>query len=135
MQACANALPRRAIIWARLRHQQHAAALFKSQTARAAGRKALKPQPTHQAKLVIWHLTFRVPLQFAAIPETEIVQACERFNMALETWRRQERAFGLLKKVYAKRAAIRGQQPAETPHWPQEFQNWPPENDTEEYSY
>jgi hypothetical protein len=30
----------------------------------------------------------------------------------LDTWRRQERAFGLLKKVYAKRAGIRGQQAA-----------------------
>jgi len=110
--------------WARLRHQQHAAALFESQTARAAGRKALKPQPTHQAKLVAWHLTFRLPLNFAAIPETEIVQACERFNLPLDTWRRQERAFGLLKKVYAKRAKIRGEQapiqPAisSEPNWP-----------------
>src|SRR5436190_8272853 len=48
--------------WARLRHQQHATALYESQTMRAAGRKALKPQPTHQAKLVVWHLTTRVPL-------------------------------------------------------------------------
>jgi hypothetical protein len=86
--------------WARVRHQQHAAALFESQAMRAAGRKALKPHPTHQAKLVSWHLTFRLPLNFAAIPETEIVQACERFNLPLETWRRQERAFGLLRKVH-----------------------------------
>jgi hypothetical protein len=51
------------------------------------------------------------PLHFAAIPETEISQACERFNLPLETWRRQESAFGLLKKVYARRAQLRGQQP------------------------
>lgn len=41
----------------------------------------------------------------------EINAACERYNLKLETWRRQERAFGLLKKVYAKRAKIRGEQP------------------------
>jgi hypothetical protein len=97
--------------WARLRHAQHAAALYESQSMRAANWKALKPQPTHQAKLVAWHLTYRVPLHFAAIPETDIKEACERFNLSLETWTRQERAFGLLKKVYAKRAKIRGEQP------------------------
>ena len=57
-----------------------------------------------------WHLTYRVPLHFAAIPEADIRQACERFEMSLDTWRRQEHAFGLLKKVYAKRAKLRGEQ-------------------------
>ncbi len=95
--------------WARLRHEQHAAALYESQVARSAGRKALKPEPTRQAKLVAWHLTFRVPLHFAVIPEIEIVQACERFEVALKTWQRQERAFGLLRKVYVKSAKIRGE--------------------------
>lgn len=47
---------------------------------------------------------------FAAIPDSEIASACERFGIALETWQRQELAFGLMKKVYAKRAKIRGQQ-------------------------
>jgi hypothetical protein len=97
--------------WARLKHARHAAALYESQWMRAANRKALKPQPTRQAKLVAWHLTYRVPLHFAAIPEAEIAQACERFNLSLETWARQEHAFGLLKKVYARRAEIRGEQP------------------------
>ena len=100
--------------WARLRHARHAAALYESQWMRAANRKALKPQPTHQAKLVAWHLTYRVPLNFAAIPEADIRDACERFGMSLETWRRQEHAFGLLRKVYAKRAKIRGEQPTST---------------------
>jgi hypothetical protein len=50
-------------------------------------------------------------LNFAAIPETDIKEACERFNLSLETWTRQERAFGLLSKVHAKRAKIRGEQP------------------------
>ncbi len=102
--------------WARLRHAQHAAALYESQSARAAGRKVLKPRPTHQAKLVVWHLTFRVPLNFAAIPENEIVSACERFNLHLETWRRQEGAFGLMQKVYAKRSNLRGQQSTPVPN-------------------
>jgi hypothetical protein len=31
--------------------------------------------------------------------------------MSLDTWQRQERAFGLLKKVYAKRAKLRGERP------------------------
>jgi hypothetical protein len=97
--------------WARLRHARHAAAFYESQSMRAANRKALRPRPTHQAKLVAWHLTYRVPLNFAAIPETEIAQACEHFNLSLETWKRQEGAFGLLKKVYANRAKLRGQQP------------------------
>jgi hypothetical protein len=102
--------------WTRLRHARHAAALYESQSMRAANRKALKPRPTHQAKLVAWHLTYRVSLHFAAIPETEIAQACERFNLSLETWTRQERAFDLLKKVYARRAKIRGEQPPNDAH-------------------
>jgi len=121
--------------WAKLRHARHAAALYESQWTRSASRKALKPQPTYQAKLVVWHLMFRVPLNFAAIPETEIVQACVRFNLPLDTWRRQESAFGLLKKVYAKRAAIRGQQAPSVPEWSQQFQDWPSDNETDEYSY
>jgi hypothetical protein len=51
-------------------------------------------------------------LHFAAIPEGEIKEACERFGMSLDTWQRQERAFGLLTKVYAKRAKLRGEQAA-----------------------
>ena len=114
--------------WARLRHRQHAAALYESQSARAAARKALKPQPTHQAKLVMWHLISRVPLHFAAIPDEEIQKACEKFSISIETWRRQERVFGLLKKVYAKRAAIRGQEPPSA-IWPsQQFHDWPSED-------
>ena len=95
--------------WARLRHAQHMTALHESQVARSATRKAKKPQPTHQAKLVVWHLTTRVPLNLAAIPEAEITRACERFNLPPETWQRQEQTFGLMKRVYAKRAAVRGQ--------------------------
>jgi hypothetical protein len=71
--------------------------------------KGLKPQPTRQAKLVAWHLTFRVPLNLTAIPESDIKQACERFGMSLDTWQRQKHAFGLLKKVCAKRAKLRGE--------------------------
>jgi hypothetical protein len=101
--------------WAKVRHARHAAALYESQATRSATRKALKPQPTHQAKLVVWHLTTRLPLNVVAIPEAEIERACERFNLPLKTWRGQERAFGLLQKVYAKRAAIRGQQQSQAP--------------------
>jgi hypothetical protein len=82
---------------------------------RSANRKALKPQPTYQAKLVVWHLTYRVPLYWAAIPDTEIAKACERFNLPLEAWLRQESAFGLFKKIYARRAQLRGQQPLNGP--------------------
>jgi hypothetical protein len=85
---------------------------------------------------VVWHLITRVPLNFVAIPELEIKAGCERFDISLETWQRQERAFGLLRKVYAKRAAIRGQQqPAAAPEWAQQFQDWPSDNETDEYSY
>ena len=71
---------------------------------------ALKPHPAKQAKMMFWQLVKRVPLSFVAIPETEIATACERFRISVATWRRQERAFGLMKQVYAKRAAVRG-------HW------------------
>jgi hypothetical protein len=101
--------------WAQLRHARHTAALHESQAMRAANRRPLKPQPTHQAKLVVWHLTYRVPLHWAAIPDAEIAEACERFNLPLETWRRQESTFGLLKRVYARRAQLRGQQPLNAP--------------------
>jgi hypothetical protein len=101
--------------WAKVRHARHTAALHESQAMRSANRKALKPQPTHQAKLVVWHLMYRVPLCWAAIPDTEIANACERFNLPLETWRRQESAFRLLKKVYSRRAQLRGQQPLNGP--------------------
>src|SRR5262245_43737650 len=101
--------------WARVRHARHTAALHESQAMRPANRKALKPQPTYQANLVVWHLIYRVPLYWAAIPDTEIAKACEGFNLPLETWLRQESAFGLLKKVYARRAQLRGQQPLNGP--------------------
>jgi len=55
-------------------------------------------------------LTFRVPLNFAAIPQSDIKQACEPFGMSLDTWQWQKHAFGLLKKVCAKRAKLRGEQ-------------------------
>src|SRR5438874_2030288 len=42
--------------WARLRHGQRAAALYEAQSARDANRKVLKPRPTKQAMLVVWHL-------------------------------------------------------------------------------
>jgi len=79
----------------------------------------------------MWRLITRVPLNFVAIPETEIVQACQRFNLPRDTWRRQERAFGLMRKVYARRAAIRGQQCTFAPYSPQQFQDWP--SDGHEY--
>jgi hypothetical protein len=46
--------------WAQLQHARHNAALYESRAMRAANRKAIKPQPTQQAKLVAWHLTYRV---------------------------------------------------------------------------
>lgn len=100
--------------WAKRRHTRHVAALYESQSARAAGRKALKPQPIRQAKWMVRYLATRVPLHFAAIPEDEITQARERCGLSLETWRRQERAFGLMRKAYEQRAKIRGYQPAAT---------------------
>ena len=83
----------------------------------------------------MWHLMFRVPLHFAAIPDEKVLNACNRFNLPLDTWRRQQRAFGLLRKVYGKRAAIRGQQSQCVPEWMQQVQEWPSEGETEEHSY
>ncbi|MGI8481788.1 MAG: hypothetical protein ACR2MF_06975 [Chthoniobacterales bacterium] len=51
------------------------------------------------------YLSTQVPMNFAAIPEQEISVACERFNLSLDIWVRQERAFGLMKKVYASHSA------------------------------
>ena len=46
-------------------------------------------------------------------------------HLPLETWRRKERTVGLLRKVYAKRAKIRGEQQATpAPTWAR-FQDWP----------
>lgn len=47
-------------------------------------------------------------MNVVAIPETEIAAACERFSISTDTWIRQERAFGLMRQIYTKRAAIRG---------------------------
>ena len=54
---------------------------FRSQAIRAANREVLKHKPTYQAKLVV-HLTYRIPLYWAAIPDTEIAEACEPFKPA-----------------------------------------------------
>ena len=46
-------------------------------------------------------------------------------HLPLETWRWEERTVGLLRKVYAKRAKIRGEQQATpAPTWAR-FQDWP----------
>lgn len=107
--------------WARLRHGQRAAALYEAQSARDANRKVLKPHPTKQANWVVWHLVARVPLNFVAISEETIIAACEHYHMHLETWQRQAAAFGLMRKVYEKRARIRGQQPPQAFQW----NDWP----------
>ncbi len=101
--------------WAKLRHAQHVAARLESQWARAAGQKALPPRPTKNARLVAWHLTHRVSLSLAALPAAEVTAACEHYGLSLDAWRRQERAFGLMAKVYARRARLRGDQPAQLP--------------------
>lgn len=97
--------------WAQLRYQRHVAARYESQMARSAGLKVLKPQPIKQASLVVWHLVHRVPLNLAAIPATEITQACERFSLSADRWHRQESAFGLMKQVYDRRRQLRGYNP------------------------
>jgi hypothetical protein len=97
--------------WARLRYQRHMAALYQSQAMRAASRKAQRPRPIHQANLVVWHLSTRVPINIIAIPDEDIAAACQSFDLSLETWWQQARAFGLMQKVYGKRSKIRGQQP------------------------
>jgi hypothetical protein len=66
--------------------RRHAVAVYSSQSTRAANRKAIKPQPTRQAKLVAWHLTFRVPPNFAAIPESNIKQACDFLPRYWRRW-------------------------------------------------
>jgi hypothetical protein len=46
--------------------------------------------------------------------EADIKEACERFNLSLETWTRQEHAFGLLKKGVCASPKLRGEQPRVT---------------------
>jgi hypothetical protein len=99
--------------WARLRHARLVAARYESQAARDASRKALRPEPIRQAKWMVWNLATRVPLNFVVIPEGEIASACKRCGLHLETWRRQDAAFGLMRKIYEKRAKIRGEQPSQ----------------------
>ena len=111
--------------WAELRHRQHVNARRESQWDRSATRKPLPEKPTKQANLVVWHLVYRVSLEWAAVPAGEIQAACRRFNMAPDTWERQERAFGLMRQVYAKRAKLRGQQPARTSIQVAALTGWP----------
>lgn len=100
---------------ARGQHQHYIAERYERQVARSAGRKAKPPQPTRQAKWVCHYLAVTVPLNLASIPPAEIEEACARCNLSLENWRRQERAFGLLRKIYEKRASLRGQQSVVVP--------------------
>ena len=93
---------------AELKYKQYQLARYESQIFRLAGKKAKRPQPTHQANLVMWHLIYRVPLNFTAIPQEEIQKACEQFNYTVGQWQRQATVFGLWDKIYAKRAKIRG---------------------------
>jgi hypothetical protein len=79
---------------------------FRSQAMRAANRKVLKHKPTYQVKLVVWRLTISYSLILAAIPDTEIAEACERFKPAARNWPWQERAFGLLNKAYSRRPRL-----------------------------
>ena len=60
----------------------------------------------------------------AALPAAEIVAACERYGLPPDTWQRQERAFGLLAKVYAKRARIRGTSPPAARLVPVSLTSW-----------
>lgn len=99
--------------WARVRHARHVNTLRENQWDRSATRKPLRPQPTKQANMVVWHLIRRVPLHLAAIPGNEVASACERFSLHPDTWQRQEQAFGLMRKVYTQRAKIRGEQPVQ----------------------
>lgn len=94
--------------WAKLKYDRHINALYASQAMRSARRKALKPKRTYQAGLVMWYLTSGVPLNYAAIPESEVKAACERFGYTVEQWQRQAAAFGLWQKIYEKRAKMRG---------------------------
>ncbi len=97
--------------WTDLRFRRHQAALYASQSMRAAGLKAKRPTPTQQAGLVHWHLTFNVPLYFAAITREQEDEACKRFGYCLDQWDRQKEAFGLMQKIYRKRAKLRGENP------------------------
>lgn len=116
---------------ARRRHARYQAARLESQWARGAGRQVVKPRPTYQANLVFWHLVKRVSLEHAAIPSAEITAACACFGLSVESWTRQEAAFGLMKKVYERRARVRGEQsmtpvPMQTPFM-NTFEDWPTE--------
>ena len=99
--------------WARTKHAKLAATLFESQWARGAERRALRPRPTKQVEMVKWALTYRVPLNVVAFSSTEIEAACQQFNLHVDTWQRQSAAFGLLPKIYRRRALLRGQQPVQ----------------------
>ena len=74
----------------------------------------------------------RVALHVSRNPEHEIAEARERCGLSLKTGRRQERAFGLLRKVHEKRAVIRGPRPIiTTPAWASE----PANGAEDEYGY
>lgn len=100
-------------VWAQLKYKRHMHALYESQSMRAATHKAKRPKPTHQAKMVMWYLTTRIPLNVVALTREQEQKACEEFNYFLDQWDRQKTAFGLMKKTYKKRAELRGQNPQE----------------------
>jgi hypothetical protein len=75
---------------------------------RMSARKAKKPSLPKQANLIRWVLTTQVPLDHIQIPEEMIREACNRYRYDYEEWLRVERRYGLMRKIYDRRAQIRG---------------------------
>src|SRR4051794_13473653 len=76
VQACVDDAKAQA---AAKRYEAHKAALREAYILRAANRRprSKKSSATKQARVVLWMLIYRVPLNIPTIPEPEIRRACE----------------------------------------------------------
>ena len=77
-----------------------------------SAKAAKKTPPSHripkQVNLVRWVLITQVSLEYVQIPEELVRQACDRYKLDFEQWLRMERKFALMRKIYDRRARIRG---------------------------
>jgi|ERR1700730_1968070 hypothetical protein len=77
-----------------------------------SAKAAKKTPPSHripkQVNLVRWVLTTQVSLEYVQIPEELVRQACDRYKLDYEQWLRMERKHSLMRKIYDRRARIRG---------------------------
>ena len=102
----------------------------------AHGQAAINGRAEHDAFVIIGMIAeqFDAPWRVGRGRQRRNVFRLVAVRGLLETSRRQEYAFGLLRKVYTKRAAIRGQeQSPAVSTWAEQRQDWPSDSYDDEY--